>query len=350
MNDKIKVFGARVHNLKNIDVEIPKNKLVVITGLSGSGKSSLAFDTIYAEGQRRYVESLSTYARQFLGHKDKPDVDRIEGLSPAIAIDQRAVTHNPRSTVGTMTEIYDFLRILFSNAAIPHCPICGQVIEAQSLEAMSGRILELCQQSHILILAPLVSGKKGAHRQVLSKIKEAEYSQVRINGYICSIEEVIDYDFDRTKRHTIEVIVDRVKMPSGKIIRVDCNQIYPVKSLTKSQAAQTEPGQFNGLKKKRQQNNLFFKILNTALDLGDGILTVYDIDQQRDYLFSSNLACQKCNINLPKLEPGLFSFNSPRGACATSSPRCLSPSGSSDRKSTRLNSSHTDISRMPSSA
>jgi excinuclease ABC subunit A len=297
MSEKIKVYGARVHNLKNIDVEIPKNKLVVLTGLSGSGKSSLAFDTIYAEGQRRYVESLSAYARQFLGHKDKPDVDKIEGLSPAIAIDQRAVTHNPRSTVGTMTEIYDYLRVLFSNVGIPHCPECGVVIKEQNLEEIGNKIRELCAKTEILLLAPVVRRKAGVHKQVLQQIKEAKYSQVRVNGYICPIEEALNIELDRNKKHNIEVIVDRIKLASGKIEIIDSRIIKEAK------------------KKNKKEYDLFFKVLKTALDFGDGLVIAYDIIEQKDNVFSENLACAKCNVNLPKLEAGMFSFNSPRGAC-----------------------------------
>lgn len=306
--DKIKIFGARVHNLKNINVEIPKNKLVVITGLSGSGKSSLAFDTIYAEGQRRYMESLSTYARQFLGTKDKPDVDRIEGLSPAIAIDQRAMAVNPRSTVGTMTEIYDYLRILFANIGVPHCPVCGQIIKSESLDQITKKIIELCRKTHILILAPLVNNKQGPYSQVLKKIKEAQYCQVRINGYICSIEEALEYKFEEGNSYTIEVSVDRIKMPSGKIERINCSQmdnIHPLKSV----------GQLGRAKKDRKQSELFTKLLKTALELGGGRLVAYDIDKQKDYVFSENLFCNKCGLNLPRLDMGMFSFNSPRGAC-----------------------------------
>ena len=296
MSDKIKIRGARVHNLKNISVDIPKNKLVVITGLSGSGKSSLAFDTIYAEGQRRYVESLSTYARQFLGSKDKPDLDRIEGLSPAIAIDQRAGTHNPRSTVGTMTEIYDYLRVFFANFGLARCPKCGQIIKEQSIKQIEDKVRELTGKMSVLLLAPVVNNKIGQHRQILQRVHEAKYTQVRVDGYICSIEEALDADLDKNKRHAIEVIVDRFKLPSGRIQIMECNKIEEIK-------------------KDKALGELFSKLLSTALDLGDGLIIAYDVDNQKDYVFSQNLACAECNINLGEIEPGMFSFNSPKGAC-----------------------------------
>ncbi len=300
MDNVIKIKGAKVHNLKNINVDIPKNKLVVFTGLSGSGKSSLAFDTIYAEGQRRYMESLSTYARQFLSIKEKTEVDKIEGLAPAIAIDQRAVTHNPRSTVGTMTEIYDFLRILYTNIGEPHCPKCGQKITAQSSSFIADKILELCEQTTILVLAPVIRDKRGQHRQILKKLYEAKYKQVRIDGYICSIEEAIEMDFNKEKKHNIEVIVDQYESVGGKIEKVDYNNIKLVKNNT---------GEFKKFKEK------FNKIIKIALDLSNGLVIAYDIETQHDNMFSENLACMDCGVNLPKLEPGMFSFNSPHGAC-----------------------------------
>lgn len=298
MADKIKIKGARVHNLKNISVDIPKNKLVVITGLSGSGKSSLAFDTLYAEGQRRYVESLSTWARQFLGPKDKPDVDRIEGLSPAVAIDQRAVSHNPRSTVGTMTEIYDYLRVFFSNFGEAHCPQCGGVINKQSIKEIGDQIKKLATKENIFLLAPVVAGKIGQHRQMLQQIQEAKYTQVRLDGYICSIEEALDRDLDKNKKHTIEVMVDRLKLPSGKTQVMECDD-------------------FKEIGKDRKIGDLFDKLLKIALDLGNGMVAAYDIDRQKDHIFSEALACATCNINLAAMEPAIFSFNSPRGACGS---------------------------------
>lgn len=210
--DFIKIRGARVHNLKNIDVDIPKNKLVVITGLSGSGKSSLAFDTIYAEGQRRYVESLSAYARQFLGVMDKPDVDKIEGLSPAIAIDQKSVSKNPRSTVGTITEIYDYLRLLYARIGKPYCPNCGQPISRQSASQIIDQILKLPKSSQILILGPMIRGRKGEHQGILEQILKAGFVRVRIDGIVHRVDEAMDLKLDKQKKHDIEVVVDRIDL------------------------------------------------------------------------------------------------------------------------------------------
>ncbi|MEZ7821279.1 MAG: excinuclease ABC subunit UvrA, partial [Patescibacteria group bacterium] len=206
----IVVRGARVNNLKNITVEIPKNKMTAITGLSGSGKSSLVFDTIYAEGRRRYVESLSSYARQFLGLEEKPDVDEIEGLSPTIAISQRNIARNPRSTVGTTTEIYDYMRLLWSNIGKPHCPKCGKLVSKQSIDEIISKILELPKNKKILIIAPVIRGKKGEHRQVIEKIQSSGYVRVRIDGYVYDIEEAIELELEKTKKHTIEIVVDRI--------------------------------------------------------------------------------------------------------------------------------------------
>src|SRR5512135_3321833 len=214
--NKIRVVGARVHNLKNITVEIPRDKFVVITGLSGSGKSSLAFDTIFAEGQRRYVESLSAYARQFIGQMDKPDVDYIEGLSPAVSIDQKSTSHNPRSTVGTVTEIYDYLRLLFARAGIPHCPICGREVTRQSAQEIVDAVNSLPEGTRLLILAPLVRGRKGTHQAVLEEIQKSGFVRVRVDGQVYELGE--DISMDRYKIHTIEAVVDRVviRHPEGE--------------------------------------------------------------------------------------------------------------------------------------
>ncbi len=300
MDNVIKIRGARVHNLKNINVDIPKNKLIVFTGLSGSGKSSLAFDTIYAEGQRRYMESLSTYARQFLRLKEKTEVDKIEGLAPAIAIDQRAATHNPRSTVGTVTEIYDFLRVLYTNVGEPHCPKCGQKITAQSSSFIADKILELCNHTTILILAPVIRDKRGQHRQILKKLYEAKYKQVRIDGYICSIGEAMEMDIDKDKKHNIDVAIDQLEDIDGKIKKINFNNIDIIKN--------------DKIRFKKFKED-FNKIIKIALDLGNGLIIAYDIENQQDNIFSENLACMKCGVNLPKLDAGMFSFNSPRGAC-----------------------------------
>ncbi len=284
--DKIVVHGAREHNLKNIDVEIPRDKFVVITGISGSGKSSLAFDTIYAEGQRRYVESLSAYARQFLGQMQKPGVDQIEGLSPAVSIDQRGVSHNPRSTVGTVTEIYDYLRLLYARIGIPHCPQCGRVITQQSPEQIVDSILELAPGTRIMILAPLVKDRKGHHQRIFEDVRKAGYVRVRVNGELRDVDE--DMELERYQKHTIDVVVDRLAIPE------DSEELASFRSrITDS----TE----------------------TALPLGDGVVIVSDVSSEppRDLLFSEHFACVHCGISLGEIEPRTFSFNSPHGACPT---------------------------------
>ncbi len=277
--DWLIVRGAREHNLKNINVEIPRGKLVVITGISGSGKSSLAFDTIYAEGQRRYVESLSAYARQFLGLMEKPDVDQIDGLSPAISIDQRKSSHNPRSTVGTVTEIYDYLRLLFARIGQPHCPKCGRAISKQTPQQIVDAIADLPEGKRALILAPVITGRKGEHKSVLAEIRRQGFVRVRVDGTIYDIEEVPN--LDRYKIHTIEAVVDRLRTgPNLDRLR-----------LTDS--------------------------VETALKAGNGtlILAIEKENGWEDRLFSEKYACAYCGISLPELEPRLFSFNSPYGAC-----------------------------------
>jgi excinuclease ABC subunit A len=280
----IKVRGARVHNLKNINVDIPKNKFIVITGVSGSGKSSLAFDTLYAEGQRRYVESLSAYARQFLGVMDKPDVDKIEGISPAISIDQRKAAKNPRSTVGTMTEIYDYLRLLFARVGTPYCPKCGREITRQTIDQITEQILKLKKGTEILILGPVVRGRKGEYRGTLEEIQRMGFLRVRIDGIVYSIEEALEKKLERYKRHDIEVVVDRL------VIDEDLERMRLVDSL------------------------------ETALKIGKGIVIVNSKSQipkskPEDLIFSQLFSCPNCGISLPEIEPRLFSFNSPYGAC-----------------------------------
>lgn len=271
----ITVKGARAHNLKNIDVKIPRDELIVITGLSGSGKSSLAFDTIYAEGQRRYVESLSAYARQFLGQMDKPDVDYIEGLSPAISIDQKTTSRNPRSTVGTVTEIYDYLRLLFARAGRPHCPKCGKPITQQTVDQMVDSIMALPEKSKLLLMAQVVRGKKGEHRKVLEQIRKQGYVRVRIDGEIVDIND--DIKLEKNKKHTIEVVVDRLVVREGMQQRLADS-------------------------------------LETALDIGGGIVYVQVVGGEL-LMFSQNFACIDCGISLPEITPRMFSFNSPYGAC-----------------------------------
>jgi excinuclease ABC subunit A len=281
-SDRIVVRGAREHNLKNIDVEIPRDKLVIITGLSGSGKSSLAFDTIYAEGQRRYVESLSAYARQFLGLMEKPDVDQIEGLSPAISIDQKSASRNPRSTVGTVTEIYDHLRLLYARVGHPHCPNCGRPIAQQSVQQMVDQIQSLPDGTRLMILAALIKDRKGEHQGVIDEIRRAGFSRVRVDGEIRDIEESVN--LERYKRHTVEAVVDRV------VVRHD------------------DPEDEHAARIR------LIDSLETALKLGGGVATASVIDGE-DLLFSEHYACAFCGISFSELEPRSFSFNSPHGAC-----------------------------------
>ncbi|MBI2327446.1 excinuclease ABC subunit UvrA [Candidatus Curtissbacteria bacterium] len=291
--DKIIIKGAREHNLKNINVEIPKNKLVVFTGISGSGKSSLAFDTIYAEGQRRYVESLASYARQFLGVMDKPDVDSIEGLSPAISIDQKSTSHNPRSTVGTVTEIYDYLRLLFARIGHPHCPICGREISHMSTQQIVDEIQKLRATSHklltrILLLAPVVKDRKGEFKELFKDLQKQGYRYVRIDGKVKSLDE--DFVLIKTNKHSVDAVIDRLTIPA--------------------------------------ENSRLFQSVEQALKLGEGTIIVAEIldktfdipefpNALKDHLFSEKFACPKDNISLPEIEPRTFSFNSPHGACPT---------------------------------
>ena len=283
-NNFIKIRGARVHNLKNIDLDIPKNKLIVITGLSGSGKSSLAFDTLYAEGQRRYVESLSAYARQFLGVMDKPDVDKIEGISPAISIDQRKSVHNPRSTVGTITEIYDYLRLLFARIGKPHCPNCKKLISKQIVDQIVEQVFKLPKNAEIIVLGPVIRGKKGEHTAVLQEIQRAGFVRVRIDGDIYLIEEALQKLLDKNKKHSIDAVVDRLILD-------------------------------NNLDRSRLVDSL-----ETALRLGKGIVIIssrlkVQSSKLNDIIFSEHFACEDCGISLPELEPRTFSFNNPYGAC-----------------------------------
>lgn len=275
--ENIVVKGARSHNLKNIDVKIPRDKLVVLTGLSGSGKSSLAFDTIYAEGQRRYVESLSAYARQFLGQMDKPDVDAIEGLSPAISIDQKTTSRNPRSTVGTVTEIYDYLRLLYARIGRPVCPKHGIEISSQTVQQMVDRILDYPERTKMQILAPVISGRKGEHVKVLEDLKKQGFVRIRVDGDIREVAEEIS--LDKNKKHNIEVVVDRVVIKEGVQTRITDS-------------------------------------LETALSLSDGRVIV-DVIGEEELLFSQHHACPQCGFSIPELEPRMFSFNSPFGACPT---------------------------------
>ncbi len=282
MSNKIVIKGARVHNLQNLDLEIPKNKLVVITGLSGSGKSSLAFDTIYAEGQRRYVESLSSYARQFLGPKGKPDVESIEGLSPAIALDQRPISNNPRSTVGTITDVYDYLRVFYARLGVAHCPECKKPLGQQTKEQILKNIHKLFDGKEFLVLSPLVKERTGEHLKILRQISKTKYTQVRIDNEIYPNRNLDDIGLDANKKHTIEVIIAEIDLATNS----------------------------NGDKLPKLS-----QIVSTALDLSNGSLVIYYPEEDVNHFFTQNLACFECNINLDSIEPRLFSFNSPRGAC-----------------------------------
>jgi excinuclease ABC subunit A len=274
--DAIIVRGAREHNLKNIDVTIPRDRFVVITGVSGSGKSSLAFDTIYAEGQRRYVESLSAYARQFLGRMEKPDVDYIEGLSPAISIDQKGASRNPRSTVGTVTEIYDYLRLLFARVGHPHCPQCGREISRQTVQQIVDAILDLPEGTRFMIMAPLIKDRKGEHHGVFEDLRKAGYVRVRVDGKIHDLSE--EFDLDKNRRHTIEAVVDRLVIG------------------------------------EEEQTGRISDSVETALKLGAGVVLVSIVDGE-ELLFSEHFACVHCGISLGEMAPRTFSFNSPHGAC-----------------------------------
>lgn len=272
----LSIRGARMHNLKNIDVDLPRNSLVVFTGLSGSGKSTLAFDTLYAEGQRRYVESLSTYARQFLGQMDKPDVDSLEGLSPAVSIEQKTTSKNPRSTVGTVTEIYDHLRLLFARCGRPHCPKCGDQISSQSIEDMVNALMLQPDGTKVILLAPLVTGKKGRHEQLLARIKKEGFVRLRVDGDIIHADDV--ESLDKNKRHSIEVVVDRLVLKPSIRRRLSDS-------------------------------------ISTAIKLTDGFLLVMFTEKNIEQLFSEHAACHKCGISMPQLTTQLFSFNNPQGAC-----------------------------------
>ena len=308
MPDFIVIKGAREHNLKNIDVVIPKNKLVVITGVSGSGKSSLAFDTIYAEGQRRYVESLSAYARQFLGRMEKPDVDHIEGLSPAISIDQKGPSHNPRSTVGTMTEIYDYLRLLFARIGHPHCPKCGREIARQTVQQIVDAVQEIPQGSRIMILAPLLSDRKGEHQAIFQDLRKAGFVRVRLDGEIHDLSE--EFHLDKNKKHTIEVMIDRLQIQKGEnTTRPLPNKVGGWEGLPSNCPLPNKVGSGEGLLSFRLADSI-----ETALKLGSGVVLISIVGGE-EVLFSEHFACVYCGVSLGEIEPRTFSFNSPRGAC-----------------------------------
>ena len=278
MKNKIVIKGAREHNLKNIDLELNRDQLIVFTGLSGSGKSSLAFDTIYAEGQRRYVESLSAYARQFLGQMEKPEVDYISGLSPAISIDQKTTSKNPRSTVGTVTEIYDYLRLLFARVGVPHCPNCGKEIKKQTIDQMVDQLMELPERTKVQLLAPVVRGRKGKHEKVLETAVKQGYIRARIDGEVVDLTEA-EIDLDKNKKHSIDIVVDRLVIKEGI-----------GKRLTDS--------------------------IETVMKQSGGLM-IAEINGVEEMNFSQSFSCPDCQISIEEIEPRLFSFNNPFGACPT---------------------------------
>jgi excinuclease ABC subunit A len=323
--DKIIIKGARQHNLKNIDVEIPRDKLVVITGLSGSGKSSLAFDTIYAEGQRRYVESLSAYARQFLGQMDKPDVDYIDGLSPAISIDQKGVSHNPRSTVGTITEIYDYLRLLFARIGHPHCPRCGREIQQQTAQQIVDAVLALPEGSRIMIMAPLIRDRKGEHLGVFEDARKAGFVRVRVDGRVYDLAE--DIQLEKNKKHTIEVVVDRLVIRQGEEASRQVDKEAGSRKAEEQRSGGAEERGSGDEAKSPLPPSVSAPLpapdrariadsIETALKLGAGVVLVSVQDgAAEELLFSEHFACVHCGISLGEIAPRTFSFNSPHGAC-----------------------------------
>jgi excinuclease ABC subunit A len=335
--DKIVIRGAREHNLKNIDVVIPRDKLVVITGLSGSGKSSLAFDTIFAEGQRRYVESLSAYARQFLDRMEKPDVDHIDGLSPAISIDQKGTTHNPRSTVGTVTEIYDYLRLLYARVGHPHCPKCGREVSQQTIQQIVDAVLNLPAGSKIMLLAPLVQGRKGEYKNIFEEMRRSGYVRMRVDGKVYDLSDEIE--LDKQKKHTIEVVVDRLSIRKGSrpapMTRLDGHgeqqpargmvaerpALYDVNGTSETGSARANAEKTRANLEEEENEDASFRqrvadSLETTLKLGNGVVLVSIIDGE-EILFSENFSCVYCGISIPEIAPRTFSFNSPHGACPT---------------------------------
>ncbi len=276
--DNIYIKGARTHNLKNIDIEIPRNKIVIITGISGSGKSSLAFDTLYAEGQRRYVESLSAYARQFLSMMEKPDVDQIDGLSPSISIEQKATSHNPRSTVGTVTEIYDYLRLLYARVGVPKCPDHNEELKAKTISEIANDVLKLKEGTKIMILAPVIRDKKGEHNAIYDDLRKDGYVRVKVDGKVYPIDEFPN--LEKNKKHNISAVIDRLV-----------------------------------IKKTKEQKSRLSESIESALILSNGLVEIEEIDTSKNYLFSSNFSCSQCGYSIPELEPRMFSFNNPHGAC-----------------------------------
>ncbi|MFN2241166.1 MAG: excinuclease ABC subunit UvrA, partial [Anaerolineae bacterium] len=301
LQDKLVIRGAQQHNLKNLNLTLPRNRLIVITGVSGSGKSSLAFDTLFAEGQRRYVESLSSYARQFLGQMEKPKVDFIGGLSPAIAIEQKAVSKNPRSTVGTVTEIYDYLRVLFARVGTPHCPQCGRTVHAQSAQQIVDQIAQLPEGTRFQVLAPVVRGRKGTHEEVLSLAQADGYVRARIDGLPVELTERIG--LAKTRKHDIEIVVDRLVSPG-------VDSVNPGSAESDSEATEFDAGLLSTPDFLARLTDS----VETALQLADGLLYV-DVIGDKVLTFSEQNACPTCGISFPELTPQMFSFNSPHGMC-----------------------------------
>ncbi len=312
--DKIVIRGAREHNLKNIDVTIPRDQLVVITGLSGSGKSSLAFDTIFAEGQRRYVESLSAYARQFLDKMEKPDVDHIDGLSPAISIDQKGTTHNPRSTVGTVTEIYDYMRLLYARIGHPHCPNCGREVSQQTIQQIVDAVLNLPEGARIMLLAPLIQGRKGEYKNIFEEMRRSGYVRIRVDGKILELSAEIE--LDKQKKHTIEVVVDRLIIRKGKKNAEQWPELHKVAERSAPYDTQAEKHVDGAEAVDPAFRQRLTDSLETTLKLGNGVVLVSIIDGE-EMLFSEKAACVYCGISLAEIAPRTFSFNSPHGACPT---------------------------------
>src|SRR5499427_7078673 len=307
-SDRIIVRGAREHNLKNIDVELPRDQLVVITGLSGSGKSSLAFDTIYAEGQRRYVESLSAYARQFLEQMEKPEVDSIEGLSPAISIEQKTTSKNPRSTVGTVTEIYDYLRVLFARVGVPHCPKCGRVISAQTVQQMVDRVLAQAPGTRLLVLAPVVRGRKGEYKKLFFDLQRQGYSRVRVNGVVRELTEEIE--LDKKRKHTIDVVVDRLVVRDNLGSRLADSLETALRladGIVTVETVNSEDGRNAGAEPARAHSR--------PPSVRAGLKDPATKTPATTITFSEKLACAECGISFPEVSPRMFSFNNPYGAC-----------------------------------
>ena len=310
----IELKNVAVHNLKNIDLKIPKNNLVVICGISGSGKSSLAFDTIFQEGQRRYLESLSSYARQFLGGMKKPDVERIDGLSPTVAVNQKTITSNPRSTVGTLTEIYDYLRLIYAHIGKPHCPNCGKPVVSQTPNRIAENVFRAASQTEILIMASVIAHKKGQHQGTLEEIYRAGWPKIRIDGILYSTDEAKDKILDRQKTHNIEVVIDKFDMRNYvNGVEIDKKKM----SKAETEALARKKKKLENLVKEEKEKILLS--VKKGLEMGKGRIILYSKtgDKEKETIFSSHFSCNDCQVSLPVIEPKIFSFNNPFGACGT---------------------------------